>query len=520
MSRHATDRPRRSLAVLAILLFSFVAHPLAGQAGESRAPWFGLTVPEGLELPPIGSALDVSEFAPAPARVPPDDPSAPELTGDLIRRDVATIVEFAHASRTRGDQLWGRVAGFQGGRDAILWAAEEFRRAGIPEVSVQSFSANTEMWWPESWEVRLLADSTYGSGSTDVVLHSALPISGSSALIEPLEAPLIEISSDDGFGHDFASAEVRGKVAVQRVRYLARASTEWEWEGRRAHSLIARGAVAVINVVDQPGNLRVMEGICRGPCFNLGGADGDFLLQAMRHAHDEGLPEPTIRLTLNAAQRAGLGAANAVAVIPGRSTQAIIIAADVDGWFDAAGDTADGLAVLMALARHFAKAENAPERTLVFVATAGQHSRGLDGPANFVRMNPGIARSAVLVINLRQIAQLRTTLYPWSVLPTEEEMTVTISNGARFLDDVTRRGVARYGFLARPVHRMPEDGGDPGGFLDLGVPFVRVDHEGSLHHTSGDVIESISTPGLERAARFFAYFLRQVDAAPTRMLDP
>ena len=66
---------------------------------------------------------------------------------------------------------------------------------------------------------------------------------------------------------------------------------------------------------------------------------------------------------------------NGVAVIRGSDSQeAIVLNAHADGWFDAAGDNADGLSVLLALARHFAKPENRPERTLVFVASAGHHS--------------------------------------------------------------------------------------------------------------------------------------------------
>ena len=31
-----------------------------------------------------------------------------------------------------------------------------------------------------------------------------------------------------------------------------------------------------------------------------------------------------------------------------------------------------------------------------------------------------------------------------------------------------------------------------------------------MYHTSGDTLDTISTPGLERAARFYAFFINQV----------
>ena len=83
----------------------------------------------------------------------------------------------------------------------------------------------------------------------------------------------------------------------------------------------------------------------------------------------------------------------------------IILDAHVDAWFDGAGDNADGLAVLVALARHFAKPENRPERTLVFVASAGHHSPGMNGPRNFIAANPDLAKRAVMMVNIEHVAQ-------------------------------------------------------------------------------------------------------------------
>jgi hypothetical protein len=456
---------------------------------------------------------------------------APELAGARIRQDLLTITGFSRASRSRGDQLWGRVSGFRSGMEVISWAADQFRLAGIRDVSVQRFGASSEMWWPESWEVTLLKNTASGRESAGIPLASALPVSGSTLSGGPIVAPLVEVASSNGFGADFATVDVRGKVAVQQIRLFSQTETEWQWAGRRSRALIARGALGVINVVDLPGNMHVLEdGGCRGLCFNLGSADGEFLLRVMRNAATAGAEEPRIRLRVDASRRVGMRAANTVAVIPGNSAEAIVITAPIDGWFEAAGDHGDALAVMMSLARHFAKAENRPERTLVFVASAGQNSQGLDGATNFVRMNRDLLRTAVAVLDLANVAQFRTDRYPWDILPSEETMTVRITGGGQFLDDVSRRGVARYGFRARiaPDTGMdafadglvPGVAGRTGGFSDAGVPVVRISHEGMLLHTTGDMVETISTPGLERAARFVAYFVRQLDTAPVRMINP
>jgi len=41
-----------------------------------------------------------------------------------------------------------------------------------------------------------------------------------------------------------------------------------------------------------------------------------------------------------------------------------------------------------------------------------------------------------------------------------------------------------------------------------------------LYHTTGEVLDVISTPGLERIARFLAFFVSAVDCAPRERINP
>ena len=41
-----------------------------------------------------------------------------------------------------------------------------------------------------------------------------------------------------------------------------------------------------------------------------------------------------------------------------------------------------------------------------------------------------------------------------------------------------------------------------------------------LYHTTGEVLDVTSTPGLERIARFLAYFVCEVAAAPATRINP
>lgn len=517
--RHPAPGPTLPAAASLVVLL-LVTTPVLSQAPGADAPWFGLSPFQGLGERRRPAAAVGDDYGPVPARVPAGEEGGDELRGERVRGHLETIVGFSRTSRAEGNRLWGRITGRPSGRAVVEWAARRFRDAGLEGVEVQSFEAAGDMWWPRSWEVRLLGDPAYGAGSDDVVLESALPTRGSRITGEAITAPLVYVG--DAREAILARTDVAGKVAVQHVRPTYGVYADRRATVERARKLLDRGAAAVLNAVEQPGNMHVKDfGGCGGPCFNLGGEDATFLEGVLDRAAAAGsTPTPRVRLALEAEELSGLTAANAVGVVPGRSDENIVVNAHADGWFEAAGDNGDGLAVQVALARHFAARDEEPARTLVFVASAGHHSRGMNGPSNFVRMNPGLTRNTVLVLNLEHVAQHNISrLGGWTVDSVEEPKLFGITNEAPFLIALARRGVERYGYNLRSVATSSVPG-DLGGYAELGVPRVQGIHAGPLYHTSGDVLATISVPGLERAARFYAYFVREAAKAPLARIDP
>jgi Zn-dependent M28 family amino/carboxypeptidase len=205
--------------------------------------------------------------------------------------------------------------------------------------------------------------------------------------------------------------------------------------------------------------------------------------------------------------------------VRGTSDEVLIVNAHLDGWYDAAGDNGDGTAVLVALARHFSRPENRPARTLVFVASGGHHSTGLNGPGHFVSMNAALAGRAVLVLNLEHIAQFEVDPETFEVRRTEQSMGWGVTNMAPALLALTDRAKERYGFRLRPQYSTSV-AGDLGGYAPLGVPRVQAIHAGPLYHTSGDVLKTISVHGLERAARFYAHWVEGVTEMSRADIDP
>ena len=503
------------------------------QAASTDDPWFGVMLPPGFEP----HALQViSDRAAAPAVVPPGEGQYRELAGSAIQAQLEAIIGFSRASQEDAEigegQIWGRVTGLSSGAKTIQWAAREFRAAGISDVEIQQFQQDpgASIWLPLSWEVRILGDPAFGAESEDVILESAMPLSAGDLAGGALTAPLVYVGTASPA--ELAHIDVQGKVAVQKAIPQGHTVFVRSPVGPRAQDLLDRGAVAVLTIIDLPGNMRARDiGCGGGTCFNIGGRDGLFLESVMNAAAEAGpLDDLRVEMRLESQRFSGLFAANGVAIIPGtsRSDEYVVLNAHADGWFDGAGDNGDGLAVLVALARHFAMPGMQQERSIVFLASAGHHSAGLSGPGHFISMNPEIAERTVLVVNLEHTAQRHITparsnhedgYREWTMDSHEAPIVAGVSNSAPFLDGLVERGIQLYGtnFVSGPNTMASGEGG---AYRRAGIPVFTTMQGPPMYHTTGEVLEMVSTPGLERMARFMAFFVKEVSQASTGQINP
>jgi hypothetical protein len=504
---------RRAL-LLAAVLTGLCVQPLAAATAKNAATaWFGVPSPPGLTAPSILSEIKPKGFA-KPAVVPPGEANSPEFSGAAMEKDLATIVDFGLAPKKAGKQMWGRISGYPEETATASWVANQFRAAGLKDVEVQTYEATAPYYQQNSWEIRVVADPAFGAGAKDVVLQSAVPTAGSFIATGPLTGAVVyagEVGSP-------VTVDVRGKIAIQHSKPTTGAFSDRAKLTQSAEALNKAGALAVINWIEQPGNMHVNDfGRCGGVCFNIGGADGAFLKAVMDKA---GVKPVTLKLNLDAVNRTDLKAQNVVGVVPGASPEVIVVNAHLDSWFDGSGDNGDGVATLVAMARHFGKPGNKPARTLVFVGSGGHHSPGLTGPTALLKMNKALLAPTVMVLNIEHIAQYQLRSTPvWHVDPVEEPKLIGVSNMSPYLIDTFKSGAARYGYTYDPniTSAVP---GDLGGYAPLNIARIQGIHSGPLYHTSGDVVGTISIPGMERAARFYSWFVDQVANAPRNLIDP
>jgi hypothetical protein len=365
-------------------------------------------------------------------------------------------------------------------------------------------------------------------GGPDVVLQSAFPQRGSPSISGTLTAPAVFVGA--GSAAEVAGRDLAGKIAVVHRKpdpglFYSR--------GGLADVLPLKPA-AIMVVIELPGNMQAFDSCAAPgiPCFYLGGQDGQFLEAAISAAQRTGARPLQMSVQLETTTLTGMTAANAVAVIPGKNPGAenIILNAHADGFFEGASDNGDGLAVLVALAHHFAQPRRRPERTLVLVAAAGHHTPGGNGAAAFVARHPEIVGKTVFILNLEHIAQvnMQSTVRPLAgragyrdlvADAVEYPQSVGITRESPFLFELFGRAARLYGknVYTRFDSVAP---GDLGGYAPVTAPKAQLIHATPMYHTTGDVLGTISTPGLERAAHYFEYVVRKIDEAPTGKIIP
>jgi Zn-dependent M28 family amino/carboxypeptidase len=231
-------------------------------------------------------------------------------------------------------------------------------------------------------------------------------------------------------------------------------------------------------------------------------------------------------MSLASEDKSGVTSGNGVALIPGQSGKRIIINAHADGYFQGGDDNASGLAVLVGLARYFAK-QPQPKHTLMFVASGGHHGPG-NGPGALVAAHPELKDNTLLILNLEHVAYAdvvrgktraaNNTGMSWELSVTEAAKAVGVTNESPFLIDLWKQAARCYG-VATYQSVGPTVSGDLGGYRPLGVPMTQMIQSGTFYHSSGDVYEAVPAEGIERAARFHAFLIERADQAPEQLIS-
>jgi len=431
------------------------------------------------------------------------------IDGKHLWQYVREQADIAERYRGQGHpQFWGRIAGTSGDVEDVQWLLAKYRQAGLTDTHSQAVAFFDPQWAPESWEVAATA-----AGKT-VTLTSAQPPYGAvSTDGKVLDLPGVYVGL--GSEADFAGRDVRGK-AVLFIRSQFTYNIGPADVLKRAED---HGAAAIL-VSDLRGgnfNVQAYRANTTLPSFNLGTDDALAVRDLIAKAAS-GDP-PHIRIRLDARWVSGQKSFLVWGTLPGATDETIYVIAHRDGWFDAAGDNASGVATLLGLAEYFARVpQSQRRRTMIFIGTDGHHQISPGGYGRewlFANRERFFARTA-LMINAEHPSEILThggAASGW----TEAIIPNAWYAGGSARPQLAK--IARDAFhqFSLPIWAQPSEtppGGDIGPFVGFLPGVVAQSNDYMYMHTTGDTPDNVAGAGLEAAARAYAKIVDEVNTIP------
>ena len=452
----------------------------------------------------------------------PLPPGAEQYADIDGRRMHGYVVEQAEISRRYRDQVhpkfWGRIIGSSADAESAEWLTGKFQTAGLSDVRIQQFDLPPQ-WFPQTYHV------TVSSGSKTLELESAQPFYRSVGTPPDgldLEAVYVGLGSEA----DFAGRDVAGKAVFTYSMLGLPNAQAWQ----RAE---AKGAAVAFDVQMLPGNLRY-QAYPPGtsiPALTLGGDDG-FAVRDMIESAPPGEPV-RVSVRLDVEMVPDLQTGIVWGTLPGAGDETIYIIAHRDGFFDASGDNASGVASMISLAEHYAGVPQAERpRTLHFLGIDGHHNSTL-GPDGLhlgdisgagrnwmVENREELFAKTALMINVEHPSTVQTTVRPRYMREAEDQLFWTNTyTGQQWyaggpsrpaLGRITLAALREFGVTHYPDPNPRALAGDLGRFYTF-LPGVATSEFHHYFHTDGETPETVPWTGLEATTRAYARIIDEVN---------
>ncbi len=263
-----------------------------------------------------------------------------------------------------------------------------------------------------------------------------------------------------------------------------------------------------------PGNFRTQAYPVPGgiPTFALGMEDGYRLRDDL---FGSGRPV-RIRIDFHTRMTPGLHTATVWGTLPGATDETIYIIAHRDGWFDAAGDNASGVATMIALAEFYAKAPRAQRlRTIVFLGVSGHHGPNMSAQDLVARRRELFSKTA-LFINAEHTSTLLSQV-SWESIRWSNTYTPQFwYAGGPTRPKLQEIAVAAFRDFGVTTYAEPERNAPPGDLTSYTrfVPGLTTSDFYEYFHSDGETPDVVPWTGLEATTRAYAKIIDEVNKLP------
>ena len=432
------------------------------------------------------------------------------IDGKRMHKDVVEQAQMSRRYRDAGHpKFWGRITGTSSDAESGQWLAAKFKAAGLSDVRIQPLDLEPQ-WMPQTWEAVIT-----GGGKT-IRIESAQPFYGANAL------PAAGIDVEAVYAGLGSEADFGGKNAAGKAVFVFN-QTGLRDEGavRRAG---AKGAAVIFEVDMLPGNMRYQAypSGTNAPAFTVGGDDG-YAARDLIAAMPAG-QTARVKARFEMQRVPNLKSALVWGTLPGATDETIYLIAHRDGWFDAAGDNASGVASIVALAEYYAKVPRSERRrTIVFVGLDGHHNSGPGAGVGRRWMwdnRKTLFPKTALMINAEHPSTIQTTVRPryyqtndnailWSNTYMPQQWYAG-GPSRRKLETIAVNAFREFGasVYLDPNPRPPA--GDLGAFF-RGVPGVATSEFYHYFHTDQETPDTVPWTGLEATTRAYARIIDEVN---------
>ena len=207
--------------------------------------------------------------------------------------------------------------------------------------------------------------------------------------------------------------------------------------------------------------------------------------------------------------------------LPGETDETIYVIAHRDGFFDASGDNASGVATMLGLAEYFAKLPKSQRRrTMIFLGTDGHHNikPGGFGREWLVANRDKFFAKTALMINAEHPAEVLshggTTGMTTAEIPLE-----WYAGGRPQLEKITVDAFHEFGVPIWTHHSEKPPGGDLGRFYWFVPGVVAQSNDFVNMHTAADTPDNVPWTGLEAVTRAYAKLIDEVNTIPLSELQ-
>ena len=440
--------------------------------------------------------------------LPPEDRAYASIDGKHLYDYVVEQVGISRRYRDQGHpQFWGRIIGTSSDAESAQWLLDKFEKAGLVKTHIQPINLLPQ-WMAKSWDASVTASGKSISLSSAQPAYYTLGTKGSE-----LDLPVVYVGM--GTEAEFAGRDVRGKAVF--VSSMPRPGPSAAQAGalQRAEK---KGAAVIFDISGLPGNFKVQSYPVNTtvPTFNLGMQDGQAIRTMIEQSPADEPPHVKVRLDVEMVPN--LKTALVWGTLPGATDETVYVIAHRDGWFDAAGDNAGGVAAMLGLVEFYAKVpQSHRRRTMVFIGTDGHHNTGPDGGAGrewlVAHRNEFFTKTA-LMVNCEHPSDIETYVVGGTVGYTNTYVPQQWYAGGASRPKLTEMAaeiLREFGVTLWDQPSPQPPGGDLGRFYWFLPGVATSSNEFFFFHTDANTPETVPWTGLQATTRAYAKIIDEVN---------